>query len=95
MISVWQLLLSKKITTQVFIINVEAELIRVGSLILHPIVNIIVRDAGTSSKWYLATEVGKEIKSIMMVMLSDGQFTMQHHPVNEVRQLAEPTSDAL
>ena len=55
MISVWQLLLSKKFTTQVFIINAEAELIRVGSLILHPIVNIIVRDAGTSSKWYLAT----------------------------------------
>ena len=81
--------------TQILIIHIKTQLISVGGFILHPIVNIIIGDAGACAKRDLTAMIGEKIQCIMMMMFRDGEVAVEHHPVDEVGELAHAASDAL
>ena len=84
-----------KFPAQVFTIHPKPELIGVGGLILHTVINIVVRYTGSCAKGNLTAKVGKEVKAVMVMVFCNGQFAMQHHPMNQVRQLTQSATDAL
>lgn len=84
-----------KFATEIFVINMKPQLIGVGGFILHPVVDVVVGDAGACTEWDLAAMIGKEVKGIVMMMFRDGEVAMEHHPVDEVGELAHAASDAL
>jgi len=91
---VGQLLGGSQLTTQVFAVDPEAQLVGDGSLILDAVVDVVVGYAGSGAEGYLASEVGKEIESVVMVVFDDGELAVEHHPMDEVRQLAHASADA-
>jgi hypothetical protein len=78
------LLRAEKLAPQVFAIHTEPELIGVRRVVPEPIVDVVVRDAGTRAKRYLTAKVGKEVQSVVVVMLGDGQLAVQYQPMNQV-----------
>jgi len=80
---------------QVFVIHPKPELVGVVRIVPHPIIEVVVRDAGTGAEWDLPTEVGEKVQTIVVMVLRDGQLAVQHHPVDQVRQLAHSASDSL
>ena len=89
------LLCGPQFAAQVFIIRPQSQLVGVRGVVAEAVVNIVVRDTGTCAEGYLPSEVGKEVQSVVMMMLRDGQFAVQHEPVDEVRQLAHAAANAL
>ena len=65
---VGQLLGGSQLTTQVFAVDPEAQLVGQGGLVLDAIVDVVVGYAGSGAEGYLASEVGKEIESVVMVV---------------------------
>ena len=89
------LLRGPQFAAQVLFVRPESELIGVSGIIAETVVDIVVRDAGAGAERNLAAEVGKEIESVVVMVLRDGQLAMQHEPVYQVRQLAHAAADAL
>ena len=89
------MLRSAQLATQIFIVNPEPELIGVGRVVPDTIIDVVVGYAGARSKGNLTAEVRKQIQAVVMVMLRDGQLAVQDKPVDQVRQLAQSSADAL
>ena len=89
------LLRGPQFAAQVFVVRPEAELIGVRGVVAEAVVDVVVRDAGAGAEGNLAAEVGEEVESVVVMVLGDGQFAVQHEPVDEVRQLAHAAADAL
>ncbi len=89
------LLLGPQFAAQIFIVRPKSELVGVQAIVSEAVVDIVVRDAGAGAEWYLATEVGEEVESVVVMMFRDGQFAVQYEPVDEVRQLTHTAADAL
>ena len=92
---VWLLLCGPQFAAQVFVVRPESELIGVLRVVAEPIVDVVVRDTGAGAEGNLATEVGEEIQSVVVMMLRDGQLAVQYKPMDEVRQLAHAATDTL
>jgi len=71
------------------------QLVGVGGAVAYTVVDIIIGDAGAGTERYLAAEVGEEIQPVVVVVFGDGEVAVQHHPVDEVRELAHAAADAL
>lgn len=80
---------------QIFVIHPKPELIGVVRIIPHPIIKVVVRDASARAERNLPTEVGKKVQTVVMMVLRDGQLAVQHHPVDQVRQLAHSAANPL
>lgn len=91
---VWLLLRAAQLAPQVLAIHAEPELVCVRCVVPEPVVDIVVRDAGTRAERNLTAKIGKEVQPVVVVMLGDGQLAVQYKPVNQVRQLAAPASYA-
>lgn len=89
------LLCGPQFAAQVLVVCPEAQLIGVLRVVSETVVDVVIRDAGARAEGNLSSKVGKEVKSIVVVVLRDGQFAVQHKPVDEVRQLTHATADAL
>ena len=89
------MLCSAKLATQIFVVHPKSELISVGGVIPDTVIDVVVGYAGARSKGYLTAEVGKQIQSVVVVMLRDGQLAVQYEPVNQVRHLAHASANAL
>ena len=83
-----------QLSTQILSIHPKPQLVDVCCVVPHSVVDIVVRDAGSRAEGNLSAEVGKEVQPVVVVMLSYGQFAVQHHPVNEVGELAQSAADA-
>ena len=70
------LLRGPQFAAQVFVVRPYSELIGIPGVVTETVVDVVVRDAGASSEGYLATEVWKEVESVVVVMLRDGQFAV-------------------
>ena len=79
------LLRGPQFAAQVLFVRPESELIGVSGIIAETVVDIVVRDAGASAEGNLTTEVGEEVESVVVMVLRDGQFAVQHKPMDEVR----------
>ena len=90
-----QLFDSTEFAAKIFVIDMKPQLIGVGGFILHPVVDVVVGDAGACTEWDLAAMIGKEVKGIVMMMFRDGEVAVEHHPVDEVGELAHAASNAL
>ena len=77
---------------QIFAIDMQTKLIGVLRIVADAVVDVVVRDAGARSERNLTTEVGEEVETIVMMMFDNGQIAVEHHPVDQVRQLAKPPS---
>ena len=80
---------------QIFVIHPKPELVGVVRIIPHPVIKVVVRDAGACAERNLPSEIGEKVQTVVVMVLRDGQLAMQHHPVYQVRQLAHPASDPL
>ena len=58
----------------------------------EPVVDVVVRYAGTRAERYLTAKVGKQVQPVVVVMLGDGQLAVQYKPVNQVRPALSPLS---
>ena len=83
-----------QLATQIFPVRICHQLVRVLAVVANPIVQIVIDDAGARSERNLSVVVRKEVKSVMMMVLDDAEVGMKYHPVDEVRELAEPSSYA-
>ena len=84
-----------KLAIEVLAIDTKTELIRHVGIVAHTIVDIVVGNTGARTEGDLTTEVGKEIEPVVVVMLNDGEIAMEHHPVDEVGELAQSAPNAL
>ena len=84
-----------QLATQVLAVDIGDELIGVVGVVAHPVVEVVVGDAGACAEGYLAVVVGEEVDAVVVVVLDDGELGVEHHPVDEVGELAEPAADAL
>ena len=84
-----------ELAIEVFAIHTKAQLVWGIGIVAHAVVDIVVGDAGARAEGDLAPEVGEEVEPVMMVVLNDGEVAVEHHPVDEVRQLAQAATDAL
>ena len=84
-----------ELATQVFIIHPKPELVGVFGVVPHPVIEVVVRDAGAGAERNLPAEVGEKVQTVVVMVLRDGQLAVQHHPVDQVRQLAHPASNPL
>ena len=74
--SVLQLFGCTKLATEVFVIDMKTQLISVGGVVLHPIVDVVVGNAGAGAEGYLPAEVGEEVEAVVMVVLGDGEVAV-------------------
>ena len=81
--------------TKIFVIRPESELVGVLRVVLDPIVNVVVGDAGACSKRNLTAMIWEKVERIMVVMFCDGEVAMKHHPMDEIGELTHATADAL
>ena len=95
MIGVRQRRSGTKFAIEVLALNTKAQLVSPVGIVAHTIVDIVVRDAGACTEGYLTTEIGEEIEPVVVVMFNDGEIAMEHHPVDEVRELAQAAPNAL
>lgn len=80
---------------EVFRVGPEPQLVGVVGVVLDPIVEIVEGNAGARAERDLSAVVGEEVKPVVVVMLGDGEIAVEHHPVDEVGELAHAASDAL
>lgn len=95
MIGVRQRRSGTKFAIEVLALNTKAQLVSPVGIVAHTIVDIVVRDAGACTEGYLTTEIGEEVEPVVVVMFNDGEIAMEHHPVDEVRELAQAAPNAL
>ena len=74
MIRVRLFLIGPQFSAQILVINPYQQLIGTRSVVLHSVIQIVIDDAGARSERYLAVEVGKEVETIVMMVLCDGEF---------------------
>ena len=79
---------SPQFAAKILTIHPKPELIGILGLVLHAVVDIVVRDAGARAERNLAAKVREEIYTVVVMVLGNRQFAMEHHPVYQVRQLA-------
>ena len=79
-------------SAQIFAIDMQTKLIGVLRIVADAVVDVVVRDAGARSERNLTTEVGEEVETIVMMVFDNGQIAVEHHPVDQVRQLAKAPS---
>ena len=70
------LLRSPQFATQVFVVRPEAQLIGVSGVVAEAVVDVVVRDAGARAEGNLASEVGKEVQTVVVMVLGDGQLAV-------------------
>ena len=63
------LLSGPQFAAQVFVIRPKSELIGVMGVVAETIVDVVVRDAGTGAERNLATEVRKQVESVVVMVL--------------------------
>ena len=73
-IGVGLFLIGAQFSAQVFAVHPYKELIGAWGVVFHSVIQIVVNDAGARSKRYLAIEVGKEVESVVMMVLGDGEI---------------------
>lgn len=91
---VWELFDGTEFAAEVFFIDLEPKLVGVASVVLDPIIDVVVGDAGARAERNLTSMIGEEVESIMVMVFGDGQVAVEHHPVDEVGELAHAASDA-
>lgn len=89
MIGIWLGLLRTKLTTQIFVIGIYKKLIGVPGIVAKTIIEIIIYDAGACAERYLTLKVGKEVETVMVVMLHYGERSVENHPVYEICKLTQ------
>ena len=70
------MLYGTEFSTQILFVNPEPELVGISSIVPYPIVNVVVRDAGTCPERNLPAKVRKKVYSIVVMMLRDCQFAV-------------------
>ena len=83
---------SADFTEQVSIICAGGQLKGHICVIAETIIKIIVEDGSAYTERHLPAEVRKQIQIVMVVMLNNGQWSMQNHPVNQIGKLAHSSA---
>ena len=78
------LLFGVQFAAEIFVVHPKPELIGVGGIVSDAVVDVVVGYAGACSERNLTAEIGKQIQSVVVVVLCNGQLTMQYKPVNQV-----------
>ena len=68
------MLYGTELSTQILLVNPEPELVGIRSIVPYPIVNVVIRDAGTCPERNLSAVVRKKVYSIVVMMLCDCQL---------------------
>ena len=83
--------LGAKFTAKVFVSCTDEELVRLVGVIPHPVVQVVIDDRGSRTERYLAVEIREQVKISVVVVFNDRQLAVQDHPMQEVRELAQPS----
>lgn len=95
MIGAGLLLVGPQFAAQIFTVDPYQQLVSARGVVLHPVVQIVIDDAGARSERNLAVEVGEEVEPVVMMVLGDGQVGVEHHPMYEVGELAHASAFSL
>ena len=79
---------------QVLSVRPDGELIGAVGIVLEAVVQIVVQNGGAGAKGDLPSVIGEQIHAVMVVMLDDVQIAVQHHPVDQVGELAHAAAHA-
>ena len=83
------------LTAQMRIRRPDEKLERRPRRVLKAVIQIVVGNGRADPERDLSAAVGEQIKPIMMMVLHYTQRRMEHQPVQQVGELAQPAADAL
>ena len=83
-----------KLSAQILPVCVNDKLIYPVGVVAETVVKVIVHYRGTRAKRYLPPEIGKKVKTVVMMVLGYGKLGMKHQPVNKICKLAHSAARA-
>lgn len=86
--------LRAQLAAQVSIRRMDEELKGLRRVVAEAVVEVVVEDRRAGAERHLTAKVGEQVELVVVVLLGDGQRRVEHHPVDEVAELAHPAADS-
>ena len=83
------------LAAEVGVRRVDKELIGLAGVVAEAVVEIVAEDRRAGAERHLTAKVGEQVELVVMMVLGDGQRRVEHHPVDEVAELAHSAADGL